>query len=376
MPDFTRIHVPAGSPVAAAWRGALPPGRAADGEAPVDEPPLPPFPGELQAPRVRVPDCQSREMERTARERAAGPCEDAVRSNRGHVLRMTRRWAERDMTARAAGVQLRKATFFNKLLSFGAALVTLGGTAALSVVTGGAALPLLLLASVRATVLAFDCLCAWVDWRGSREHPPVRMPVGANSLGNMLYGVGSHLGWSEERSKALGRNGGALLTLALSVAGLALASPQEGIDAASAALRYGASVLTLAGTGRQARDSDHYEAIAKARDEARAELQKALLDHAPQAGQDAARLTDLCEELQSELEADGIGADTVGDLRQIFDAVATDFRQHESTTNPVGADRNNTALRLVNDLVGLGAGANMVWTGVAQTRLLEVLDGL
>ncbi len=381
MNDKTHFHVPVGSSVHAAWRtgppppqdaavGAVPPPPPAIVEAP---PPLQAFPGELQPPAVvRHPE-EARAIERAARALAQGPAVAAVRSNRQYILRMAQRWAHKNQVAEAAGVQLRKATFFNKLLSTGGALITLGAATALAVATGGAALPFVLIASVRAAVLVSDSICAWADWRGAKETPPVRLPLGANSLGNLIYALGAGLGLPEAQAKSLGRNVSGVLIVGLGAAGLALAMPHEGITTASAALRYTASALGLAGTGRQADVSDQQDPIVRARDTARANLHTALLEQATQPGMGLAGFTAWCAALRADLALVGMDAQTQADLQKVIDAVAADVRANESVTTPVGADRANIVPRLVNDVQAANAAANLVWTGLAQARLLDVI---
>jgi hypothetical protein len=69
-------------------------------------------------------------------------------------------------------------------------------------------------------------------------------------------------------------------------------------------------------------------------------------------------------------------AQTQADLQKVIAAVVEDVRAGESVTNPVGTDRANTVPRLVNDLQALNAGTNLVWTALAQGRLLGVIGAL
>jgi hypothetical protein len=56
-------------------------------------------------------------------------------------------------------------------------------------------------------------MCAWSDWRGAKETPPVRMPLGANSLGNLIYALGTRWGLPEAQAKSLGKNVSAVLNV-------------------------------------------------------------------------------------------------------------------------------------------------------------------
>lgn len=383
MKDTMQFHVPVGSSVHAAWRKGTPPSQgAAAGEVPPPPavveapPPLQAFPGELQPPAVAPPPEEARAIEAAAMALAQGPGVAAVRSNRQYIVRMAHRWATKNQIAEAAGVQLRKATFFNKLLSTGGALITLGVAAALAVATGGAALPFVLIASVRAAVLVSDSMCAWADWRGAKETPPVRMPLGANSLGNLIYALGTRWGLPEAQAKSLGKNVSAVLIVGLGAAGLALSMPHEGIAPAGAALRYAASALGLAGTSRQAGVSDQEDPILQDRDAARADLHTALLEQAIQPGMNLAGFAAWCATLRTDLASAGMDAQTQADLQKVIAAVAEDVRAGESVTDPVGTDRANIVPRLVNDLQALNAGTNLVWTAVAQGRLLGVIGAL
>lgn len=315
------------------------------------------------------------QIERTARAQAQGPGLAAVEGSPGYVLAQVRDWSEKSARAEAVGVDLRKATFINKLIATGAAFITLGAVLAGTAVTGGAALPFLLVAAVRTAVLVGDCLCAYVQWKGSQESPPVTLALGASALGNMLYYLGEGLGLAEAHCKSIGRYGGGVLTVGLAASGLVLALPGEGIALSAILLRYFSSGGGVVSAARQHRSATNYEQVARSRDEVTASLRHLVADVARRPGvgdpaPDLHRFEHWCEELRVHLvEHEDYDDDALASLDKIL-------REAWASANVgvappgVGADRvANIAQRTVNDVVGVNSASSLALGGLAHGGL-------
>lgn len=372
LPGSTTIHVPPGSPLAAAWRDA------SAAALPAEAPPAGHLPlvATLPPPRRQVPLTAAQAAERAARAQAKTPGEAAIRSNRHQVLRTMRGWAEKDRQAQAAGVDLRKRTFINKLISTGAALITLGAAIAVTVATFGATLPFAAVAGARALTLIGDSLCAWLDWRGSTETPPSKLPLGANCLGNLLYGLGIFLGADEDEAKTAAKVGSGLITLGLTSASLATGLPQEGISLLSSLLRYVASLGSIAGTASQAKASDRYDHLAQARDLKKTDVLELLMESAMTAGTDAQAYQAWCAGLRAELATHDIDPQALVTLEKIMTSAWQSAQEGEPVPDPVDADRSTLIQRLVNDVVGLQAGATFSLTAAAQGGAFSTLGDL
>lgn len=113
-------------------------------------------------------------------------------SQRSEALDQLKASAAKLETARRAGVDLARASFMAKLLGAAMNAVGVGVAAALTVVTGGAAAPMLAIASMRFLSAAADAGYAcklWRDARDAADGKPVGPPppMGANALGNLFH---------------------------------------------------------------------------------------------------------------------------------------------------------------------------------------------
>lgn len=371
-----RIHLPRHRPASsqAPARPGMPTPGAAAGHlpwaatlpAPIDgrggdtEPPPPPPP----APAADA-----------GRPVAHAPGEQALRSQRSDALRQITRWAEKDAQAQAAGVDLRRKTFINKLISTGAALITLGVAVALSVATAGAATPLVAVAGVRAVVLMGDSLAAWIDWRRSTETPPRKLPLGANCLGNLLYGLATRIGVKDlDAAKQAARVGSGLITVGLASASLALGLPHEGLPLLATLLRYASNLGSMGGTAAQAKAADAYDDLAKARDRAKSDLSGLFMEVAVPSGMGAQAYQDWCSDLWAEFAAQGASPQTLETLSQIINSAWASVRDDKPVPSPVDADRSTLVQRLVNDVVGLHAGASFTLTAFTHSGVTSALD--
>lgn len=167
------------------------------------------------------------------------PWSSAAEDGRAEVQAKVRSWATHHERALKAGVDLTRATFMSKLVALGSALVSLGIASALAIATGGVATPLLIVATVRATVLVADCACAFVDWKRSQESPPRSLPLGANSLGNLVYSLAKSClsepdeAEKERQAKRWGQGVSAVAVIGLAAAGMTMTMPTEGFTLAT-----------------------------------------------------------------------------------------------------------------------------------------------
>lgn len=343
---------------------------SASGSDDSGSPPSPASAASLTGFESSVSREQALALESAAHAQAAGPGLQTLPQVRNRSIALVKDWAEKKAQAEAAGVDLRKKTFINKLISTGASLITLSAAVMLTVATGGAALPFLAIAAVRTTLLIGDTLCAWEDRRRAMAVPPQpRLPLGANCLGNAIHGLGRAMGLGDDRARTVGKYGSGLVLVGLATAGIAVALPHEGIALTSAVMRYLSSAGGMAGTSSQAHASDAYDQRAQARDEAAAELHKDLLAAAQSPQMREETYQAWCDELAEQLPA--ASAQTREDLALLMKQ-AYDARHSEKTPDLVGADRATTAMRLVNDVVGLHAFGSFSLTALAHGGVLSL----
>lgn len=129
--------------------------------------------------------------------------------------------------AREAGVDLARAGFMSRLLGTGLYAVAVGVALALTVTTGGAAAPMLAIASARFLHVAADAgyaLRIWRDARDAAAGKPVRPPppMGANALGNLFHAVFSRAPFDPARAVDRATRAAAFVQFGLAVSALAL----------------------------------------------------------------------------------------------------------------------------------------------------------
>lgn len=130
--------------------------------------------------------------------------------------------------ARNAGVDLARANFFTKFMTFATVAVSASVAAALTVATLGAAAPLMALTGLRLVQAVADVGCAAVCWRDAkasvREGRTIQtLPMGANAMGNLLHkGYRSVMGCDKDApaAKHFATRYAAAFTVGLSVASL------------------------------------------------------------------------------------------------------------------------------------------------------------
>ncbi len=331
-----------------------------------------------------------------ARRRAEGPGRAMAPPRARQVTRTLRQWARRHAQARQAGIDLRKKAFLSKLLSTGCALLTVGAASVMTVLTGGAATPVLAVASVRAALLIADCWCAWVHWqRAVRVPPEPPLPMGGNFLGNVVYraAIAAGVGPLRARECAAYGSGALLVALAATGMGLSLGLSADTIPPEVTAMRYAAGAGSLLSLGTFARAADGYDPAARRRDEAAADLFKEILERAVtvhgaalrvrrqgQLGETeggAARRRQVREMTRAfatwiEDMRDGLASahdnpQLQADFERILAAACTTAVTREFTADGVmGADRDSMPLRVVNDVILCQVGTSMAVALAAQ----------
>lgn len=128
--------------------------------------------------------------------------------------------------ARLAGVDLARANFFTKFMTFATVAVSASVAATLTVATFGAAAPLMALTGLRLVQAIADVGCAAVCWRDAKASVKAgrtiqTLPMGANAMGNLLHkcyrsATGSSMG--DPDAKHFAAVGAAGFTVALSAA--------------------------------------------------------------------------------------------------------------------------------------------------------------
>lgn len=389
----TTFRLPAGSRTAAAWRLAAAEGGAdaagqAHGHGPGLAPPPPggdwaplPLPGALAPPAQALPSEQALAAEKEAQALASQPGPPAVPFIHNHTLARTRVWAERKAQAEAAGVDLRKKTFINKLISVGASLVTLGVAAALAAASGGAATPLVIIAAARTLLLIGDAGCAWTDWRRSQEREPRKLPLGANCLGNLLYSMCTRdtkdlppeeKNEKEERAKRFAKAFSGVVVVGLASANLALGLPEAGMSLLSTLLRYVSNGGSTLGTLRQARTTHQFDRMTQARDQAASNLHLDLLAAARASGVNQAGYQALCDELRKGVMQQGASDATLADLDDLMRQTWAS-RDEKTRPNLTGADRATLPQQVVNDLVGFQSAASLAMNAAQHGGIWGVL---
>ncbi len=160
---------------------------------------------------------------------------------------LVKEWAARQEEAGRAGVDLHKTSFFPKLLSTGAALFSLAIAATLTVMTAGAAAPLLVIAGVRALTVIGDCACAWEDRKRALQDPPGKpLPMGANCIGNLFHSYFTSRGDPNATRNATLVSLG--VTVLMAAGGLALGLPHAAGELLTTIPRVGAELSSVLGT--------------------------------------------------------------------------------------------------------------------------------
>lgn len=126
-----------------------------------------------------------------------------------------------------AGVELAKLSFFKKLANVATAVLAVVMAGALSAVSFGGATPLLAIACVNLAVSIGDSVCAYRNFKdaqlvaagGEAVH---NLPAGGSIVKNLLYGLATACGASDERAKDVAKYGNAVFQTGLILASLAV----------------------------------------------------------------------------------------------------------------------------------------------------------
>lgn len=150
--------------------------------------------------------------------------------------------------AAAAGVDLARKTFMSRLLGASLSAMFLGVAVALTVATGGAAAPVLAIAALRFISVAADAACAYKCWRDACDAQAGRpvsrpLPMRASAVGNLVYAVAIHRGYTPEEATRWATRGQGLVALSLAVAGAVLGGIGPAATVAEKACRMAAGAL-------------------------------------------------------------------------------------------------------------------------------------
>jgi len=167
-----------------------------------------------------------------------------------------------------------------------------------------------------------------------------------------------------------------LITLGLTSTSLAIGLPHEGLSLLSSLLRYAASLGGIGGTVLQAKGADRYDRLAQARDQSKADVFELLMESAVAAGADAPAYQAWCADLRKELEAQRLDPQALAVLEKIMTSAWQSAQEGEPVLDPVDADRSTLVQRLVNDVLGLQAGASLSLTAAAQGGAFSTLRDL
>jgi hypothetical protein len=139
--------------------------------------------------------------------------------------------------ARALGVDIARRQFVVQALALAAASVGLGAALAVTVLSGGAGVPLLALAGLAFSLATADTACALYEWR-SKAAGGEGLPMAGDSLANVIYAVGKRCHASNERATQLAAYGSMGMRAALTVGTLSTAffAPSPAVGTAVSAL--------------------------------------------------------------------------------------------------------------------------------------------
>lgn len=105
-----------------------------------------------------------------------------------HAEKLKNKAEDSKLEAQQANLQLKKKTFFIKLsIAVVASIILVGGIIATGV-SGGAAAPFAVGMGIVATMAIADACCAAKDWHLIKTEK-AGLPMGANALGNLFYGL-------------------------------------------------------------------------------------------------------------------------------------------------------------------------------------------
>lgn len=156
------------------------------------------------------------------------------------------------LEARQAGVDVAKTSFWKKALGVAISGVAVGVAVGLTTISFGGATPLLALACVNFAVSTGDAMCAYRNMRNTqaiaelREPPYQKLPMGNSIVGNVVHGVLTRLGVSDENATILAKVTGGAVTLGLGVASVAVGA---GLADMPMAYELAGKVASYVGTG-------------------------------------------------------------------------------------------------------------------------------
>lgn len=190
------------------------------------------LPGSLLAsdippPTSTVTGDQRAQLIAQATERASQPPLGQVQSRATEATEKLAAAQNKLKEAGEAGVELAKLSFFKKLATVATAALAVAMAAALSAVSFGGATPLLAIACVNLAVSIGDSVCAYRNFKdaqlvaagGEAVH---NLPGGDSIVKNLLHGLATACGASDERAKDVAKYGNAVFQTGLILASLAV----------------------------------------------------------------------------------------------------------------------------------------------------------
>ncbi len=307
--------------------------------------------------------------EAIALSKASGPGLPAVPTNRSQVLDRMRSWVGKFKEAEAAGVDLRKATFVNKRTAAMASLFSLGAAIALTIGTGGVASPLIIVAAVRSGTLIGDCICSYLHWKGPPATVAKWLPMGGKFVDNAFHHLLTAMGAKPETAAKYAGRGGALVATAMAAATLGLGFPHQSLDLGILMCRYISGIGSVAASTAQEHATDKYDPVAKARDEAGAELFLALRSQGKELGLESEAFKSYCDEWRQALGAESPSPALDKEFTRLL---ATLGKTHDqlAMADFVGSDRVNYLQRVTNSLVGTHSTLGIGVTVLSQAQIL------
>lgn len=302
---------------------------------------------------VSTQDAEAIEQAALARANAPQPAVTSVTSERPKVLEKMQTWAQKHREAKAANVDLRRATFVNKRTAVVASLFSLGAAIALTAGTAGATSPLVIVTAVRTGILIADCLCAYLHWKLPPATAAKWFPMGGRFLDNVIHHAATNaFGAKPGTAHACARWGGAILAVGMAGATAGLGFSYHALDLGVAVCRYVAGIGAVGASVSQAQAGDTYDPVAQARDAAAARFFEALRNEARKLGPHSQAFRDFCEQLRQALQKER--ADPALE-KEFVRILGTIDKTHEQLVESdfLSIDRVNIPQRLSNDLIGL-----------------------
>lgn len=197
--------------------------------------PPPPSPGPLQGrpanlsgamamPRCDLPSAVRENTVAAVHARSAQPPNTSGSQRTELAMERLQTASDKLKESRDNGVDLAKTSFFKKLLGVATAVVGVGVAAALTVVTGGIAAPLLAVSCLNLVINVGDSVCAYRNMRNVQDTaaglPPrfAPLPGGNSCVQNLFHGIAKAAGASDENAALTGQIAAGFFHVGMAVA--------------------------------------------------------------------------------------------------------------------------------------------------------------